>query len=186
MIIVIAAAVVFVAIFAWGLSRPLVRRIGLRNAVRRPREAALVMLGCILGTALIVGNSAVGDSFTASIRDQALSDFGNLDALVDYNTRAEWASASARLATASVRQVSTTTPAAIVRVPITTDASDRTSPRANMIEADYRRAGSIGGTTGARLGSGPAPGTAWVSRAMANSLGLRTGSTLTVHTNPAL
>ncbi|MEY2425330.1 MAG: putative transport system permease protein, partial [Actinomycetota bacterium] len=42
------------------------------------------------------------------------------------------------------------------------------------------------GTTGARLGSGPAPGTAWVSRAMANSLGLRTGSTLTVHTNPAL
>ncbi len=186
MIIIIAAALVFVGIFASALSRPLVRRIGLRNAVRRPREAALVMLGCILGTALIVGNSAVGDSYTASIRDQALGDFGNLDGLVDYNTRAEWADASARLATTSIRNVSTTTPAAVVRVPITTDASDRTAPRANMIEADYRRAGSIGAAPGLRLGSGPTPGSAWVSQAMATSLGLRVGSRLTVHTTPAL
>ena len=80
-----------------------------------PAKPLLVMLGCILGTALIVGNSAVGDSFTASIRDQALGDFGNLDGLVDYDTRAEWADGERAIcATTRSRNVSTTTPAAIV------------------------------------------------------------------------
>src|SRR4051812_2050826 len=77
---------------------PLVRRIGFRNAVRRPREAMLVMLGCVLGTALIVGSGAVATSFTASIRDQALTKLGPLDAKISYDTRDEWAAANARLA----------------------------------------------------------------------------------------
>ena len=50
------------------LRRPVLRRLAFRNAARRPRETALVILGSLLGTAIMTGSFVVGDTFTSSIR----------------------------------------------------------------------------------------------------------------------
>src|SRR5687767_15072788 len=47
--------------------KPVLRRLAVRNAIRRPRESALIVLGALLGTAIITGSAVVGDTFGASI-----------------------------------------------------------------------------------------------------------------------
>jgi putative ABC transport system permease protein len=157
-----------------------VRRIGLRNAVRRPREAALVMLGCILGTALIVGNGSVGDSFTYSLTTRALSDFGPLDAIVRYDNRDDWSAANAHISQALRKNVTAATAVTVMNAPVRAGGT-KTAPRANLIEADYRRAGGLTAGPGMEPGTGPAAGQAWVSRRLASRLALRVGDTVTVH-----
>jgi putative ABC transport system permease protein len=176
---IVAAGLVVVALVVVAIRNPLVRRIGLRNAVRRPREAALVMLGCILGTALIVGNASVGDSFTASIRHQALSDFGVLDATVSYDSRDSWAAGNARLAQVGSTNYAATSAVAVMNAPLTSEG--RAAPRANLIEADYRRAGPLAAAPGVTPGTGPTGKDVWVSRGLAQRLALHVGSPLTIH-----
>lgn len=62
--------------------RPGIRRIGVRNVARRPGEAALIILGSLLATALIVSSFIVGDSFRSSYRVNAEVRLGPLDQLV--------------------------------------------------------------------------------------------------------
>lgn len=82
----IAAVVVLVVllpVLAYDVvQRPLVRRLGLRNLARRPGEAALVVVGAMLGTALIVASFTIGDSVEASFRQRIVTDFGPLDVLL--------------------------------------------------------------------------------------------------------
>jgi putative ABC transport system permease protein len=59
--------------------RPGLRRLAVRNIVRRPGEAALVVLGSMLGTAIICTSFIVGDTFGASIRDIAPAKLGEVD-----------------------------------------------------------------------------------------------------------
>jgi len=58
------------------LRRPVLRRLALRNAARRPRETVLVILGSLLGTAIMTGSFVVGDTFTSSIRRGAYEQLG--------------------------------------------------------------------------------------------------------------
>ena len=60
---VVIALVIVVALVVTSIRRPLVRRIGMRNARRRPREGALVSLGCLLGTALIASSDELHQAF---------------------------------------------------------------------------------------------------------------------------
>ncbi len=177
MVVIALAIVVGFALIAISIRNPLVRRIGLRSALRRPREAALVMLGCLLGTALIVGSSAVGSSYTASIQEEALSELGPLDATVTYENRADWAAANARLAAEPIEDVDLAAAVATIVVPLTSDASTDPAPGATLIEADYRRATKLLRGDG----TGPGPGTAWASPALAERLNLKVGSAVTVH-----
>lgn len=64
------------------LRRPAIRRVGLRNLARRPGEAALVVLGSMLATALIVAAFIIGDSFGSSSRLHAETKLGPIDLLV--------------------------------------------------------------------------------------------------------
>src|SRR2546423_11622423 len=68
MIVVALVSLPFLFVLA---RRPVLRRLALRNAVRRPRETALVILGSLLGTAIMTGSFVVGDTFNASIRRTA-------------------------------------------------------------------------------------------------------------------
>ena len=178
MIPIALALIVGLALIVISIRNPLVRRVGVRNAVRRPREAALVMLGCLLGTALIVGSSAVGSSYTASIQDQALSELGQIDASVSYENRDDWSAANSRLAAEHVDDIALAAAVASVVVPLTSDTSDNPAPGATLIEADYRRATKL--LDGA--GIGPGPGTAWASPALAEKLNLTVGAVVTVQT----
>src|SRR5437762_13606782 len=59
--------------------KPVLRRLALRNAVRRPRETALVILGSLLGTAIMTGSFVVGDTFNALICRTAHTQLGPVD-----------------------------------------------------------------------------------------------------------
>src|SRR5262245_23630133 len=65
------------------LRRRNLRRMALRNMVRRPTEAVLVVVGAALGTAIITSAFVVGDTFDASIRDFGRTDYGPIDESVD-------------------------------------------------------------------------------------------------------
>ena len=78
--------ILFAAVAAWLVfllvRRPVLRRLALRQVVRRPAELVLVILGSMLGTALIVASLAVGDSLDRSVRQSAYDVLGPVDELV--------------------------------------------------------------------------------------------------------
>lgn len=62
--------------------RPTIRRLALRNLARRPGEAALVVGGSLLATALITASFLIADSFGTSVRALASDFWGPTDELV--------------------------------------------------------------------------------------------------------
>ncbi|MBA2609598.1 MAG: FtsX-like permease family protein [Actinobacteria bacterium] len=64
------------------IRRPTIRRLALRNLTRRRGEAALVILGSLLGTAIITAAFIVGDTLGASVRDHARTNLGPTDEVV--------------------------------------------------------------------------------------------------------
>ncbi len=66
-----------------GLSAVIVRLAG-RNTLRRKGEALLVVLGSLLGTAIITSSFVVGDTLHATIRDQARTRLGPIDEVASY------------------------------------------------------------------------------------------------------
>jgi putative ABC transport system permease protein len=71
------AVVTYLAIF-----RPVLRRLAVRQVVRRPTEALLVVLGSLIGTALIMASLVVGDSLDRSVRQVAYDTLGPVDEYV--------------------------------------------------------------------------------------------------------
>ncbi len=59
---------------AWGLA--------VRQAVRRPADSLLAVLGCLVGTAVVTSSLLVGASLEASVRDQAGARLGPVDVVV--------------------------------------------------------------------------------------------------------
>lgn len=74
-----AAGVLLLVIAVIAVRNRVMRRMALRNVIRRPGEAALVVVGSLLGTAIIVGSFAVGDS----LRQSAKADVYNVNGPVD-------------------------------------------------------------------------------------------------------
>ncbi len=62
-----------------GVRNPTIRRLALRNVTRRRGEAMLVVLGSLLGTAIITAALIVGDTLGASVRDNARTSLGPID-----------------------------------------------------------------------------------------------------------
>lgn len=181
MIIVFAALAVLVGLVAVLISQPLVRRFALRNVVRRPREAMLVMLGCLLGTSLVVGSFAVGDSFIKSVSDDAVAALGPLDAIVSFDNAETWGDGNRRLASLESPGVRASAAVATLETPMTAgDAA--AAPQARLLEMDYARAARLGQPADTGLsGRGPAAGHAWASPSLAAELGIKSGDSVQVH-----
>src|SRR6476469_6391262 len=81
--------------------RPVLRRLAIRNASRRPRETLLVLIGSLLGTAIITGSFVVGDTLNASLRRGAYTQLGPVDEVV--LTRDPDASAKALAAVRAIK-----------------------------------------------------------------------------------
>ncbi|MDP9021542.1 MAG: ABC transporter permease [Actinomycetota bacterium] len=75
-----AAAGAVVAVTA--VRHPAARRLGVRSAMRRPTETALVTLGALLGTAIITGSLVVGDALESSLQAGAFTQLGPVDETV--------------------------------------------------------------------------------------------------------
>ncbi|HUR78398.1 MAG TPA: FtsX-like permease family protein [Acidimicrobiales bacterium] len=64
------------------IRNPTIRRLALRNITRRRGEAVLVIIGSMLGTAIITAALIVGDTLGASVRDSARTELGPIDETV--------------------------------------------------------------------------------------------------------
>src|SRR5215210_6341356 len=69
--------------------RPFLRRLALRQIARRRGEAALVVVGSVLGTAIIVGSLIVGDTLNFSVRQTAYKNLGPIAEIVSSPTVAQ-------------------------------------------------------------------------------------------------
>lgn len=75
----VGASLVALTIAALAIRQTALRRLGIRFALRRPAEAVLVVLGSMLGTAIITGSFIVGDTLDASVRSSAWTQLGPID-----------------------------------------------------------------------------------------------------------
>ena len=89
-----AGLLVAVAMAARG---PLTRRLALRQLNRRRAEAALVVAGSVLGTAIIVGSLVVGDTLDHSFKQEAYRTLGVVDEVVGSPDPAQGQEAARRL-----------------------------------------------------------------------------------------
>ena len=81
-IFAVAALLVTVAVLFSMLRWPALRRLGLRNLTRRKWNTALVVVGSMVGTALISGSLVLGDSTGRFQENEARTTLGEIDEVV--------------------------------------------------------------------------------------------------------
>jgi putative ABC transport system permease protein len=80
--LVIILAVVLAAVAALALRNRVFLRLGVRNVRRRRARSALIVVGLMLGTAIITAALATGDTMSHTIRSAAVSALGQTDEVV--------------------------------------------------------------------------------------------------------
>lgn len=175
MIIVVVLSLPFLFVL---VRKPVLRRLALRNAVRRPRETALVILGSLLGTAIMTGSFVVGDTFNSSIRRMAYEQLGPVDEIVSANGIGAAPALQSRLGSlrdpnidGTLALTTTSASAASVTTPVVA------APKAQLLETDFAAAHSFGGDAHATgiSGSTPAPGEAAIGSDLARTLEVKVG-----------
>ncbi|HEV2811095.1 MAG TPA: FtsX-like permease family protein [Acidimicrobiales bacterium] len=168
--------------------RPVLRRLAMRNAVRRPREALLVVLGSLLGTAIITSSFVVGDTLDASFRQAAVTKLGPVDELVRTADAEEQQTLVERLRALDQRSddidgvLPLTTASASVAASTGSGEPQRAQPSATVVEADFALARTFGGdeaTTGI-AGRTPAKGRTALGEDLASRLRVRAGDEVTL------
>jgi len=169
--------------FLYVLARkPVLRRLAVRNSLRRPRETILVLVGSMLGTAIITGSFIVGDTLDGSIRAGAFTRLGPVDEIIG---------APSRRAVDELDQAVGRLPPTLVdgTLPITTASvtaakgTERAEPTALLVEVDFARARALGGdgrATGIE-GATPGPGEVVLGRDLAATLDAEVGTSIDVY-----
>jgi putative ABC transport system permease protein len=80
LVAVLALALAVVAVLA--ARNRVFLRLGVRNVRRRPGRSALIVVGSMLGTAIIAAALATGDSMSQTIRSSATAALGQTDEVV--------------------------------------------------------------------------------------------------------
>ncbi len=171
--------------FLWVLlRRPILRRLAVRNAVRRPREATLVVLGSMLGAAIVTGSLVVGDTMTASIRQVVHTHLGPVDELVSTQGPHEQRLLVRELRALDPSHADGVLPLATLEA-ATTSTGPRVlaAPRTQLVALDFSAARAFGGDPHATGISGPTPGLghAAISVDLARALRVGAGDRIAVH-----
>ncbi len=171
-----APVLVLLAVVVHGfLARPTFRRLAVRNATRRPGEAALVVFGSMLGTAIITSSFIVGDTLDRSIRDVARTSQGPIDQLVRVSDLGRLDAVVAVLAEPPLPETDGLLAAVRAEVTVATPAPDRRAePSSALVEVDFDEARAFGGDPRAtgldRAGPTPGPGEAVIGDDLARTL----------------
>ncbi len=167
--------------------RPVLRRLALRQVVRRRREATLVILGSMLGTAIIVGSLVVGDTLNFSVKQAAYENLGPIDETVTSTTIVQGQQVADRLA------VLRSDPAVdglltahgdLAAVTMGTGGARVAEPQVGVWDLDFGEAAAFGGaeSEGSGLtGPAPAPGQVVINADLASALGATAGDTVTFY-----
>ena len=136
-------------------------RLGLRNATRRRGRTALIVLGLMLGTAIISAALTTGDTMSHTIRTAAVASLGETDAVVSpRSAEAEddmalgGATSDEYFNTVMVRAVDRSlagsdladgvTPAIVEPIAMRNSATGQSEPRVMLFAADAARLGGFG------------------------------------------
>jgi putative ABC transport system permease protein len=82
LVLSITLVVVLGAVAILAVRNPVLVRLGVRNVRRRPARSALIVVGSMLGTAIIAAALATGDSMSQTIRSSATAALGRTDEVV--------------------------------------------------------------------------------------------------------
>jgi putative ABC transport system permease protein len=125
--------------------RPTFRSLALRNVSRRKGEAILVIVGSLLGTAIITASFVVGDTVEASIRDVARTALGPIDETVRLAQPDQLDQLDRAVADPPIADVDGTAPIRAAGVVAASTGPNRVSqPAANMLEIDFDRGRHLG------------------------------------------
>lgn len=169
--------------FLYVLARkPVLRRLAVRNALRRPRETALVLIGSMLGTAIITGSFIVGDTLDASIRAGAFTRLGPVDELIGAPSREALEELDRSVSALPRDAVEGALPVTTAAVSVAKGTA-RAEPDALLVEVDFSRARRLGGdeeSTGIE-GETPGAGEVVLGRDLASTLDARVGDTVDLY-----
>ncbi|MBI2706295.1 MAG: FtsX-like permease family protein [Actinobacteria bacterium] len=173
--VVYLVTIVFDLIF-----RPTRRRLALRNVSRRRGEAVLVVLGAMLGTAIIVSSLVVGDSVTASIVDAARTNLGPIDDIVRVTDVSKLAETSSVLRVPPLAGTDGTLDAVAANAAVATIGPNRRAvDTATLLETDFDEARAFGSDTAstglADAGATPAGQEAVINSRLARNLDVQPG-----------
>ena len=167
------------------VAQPVLRRLALRQVLRRPGEAVIVVLGSLLGTALIVASLAVGDSLDRSVRQTAYDVLGPIDETVRATSTIVADEAVSRLR--DLRGRSDVDGLLVVRQDLAsaargTGAARLAEPRIIVTELDFAQAARFGGPGASGLhAADPGPHGVVVNSTLAGALDLRRGDRVTFY-----
>ncbi len=179
----VAVAVMSVPFLVMLATKPVLRRLALGNIARRPRETLLVLIGSMLGTAIVTGSFIVGDTLDASLSRGATTKLGPIDVVVsaapEHNAAVQEA-----LAGLDSPRVDGVLPITSLNVVASTDEpAPRAEPAAYLLEVDFAAAHTFGGDpeiTGID-GPTPEPGSTAIGADLAERLDATPGDVIVVH-----
>ena len=177
----IVVGVVLALVLFQALRRPVLRRLAVRDATRRPTETLLVVAGSLLGTALITGSLIVGDTLDHSIKATAFTQLGPVDEVVTVPDAGQAALLEDRIRALDDPRVDGSITAVGVRTAVA--AGDLAEPDTQLIELDFEAARDFGSDPAATGISGPTPaeGSAVVTEDLAARLELTEGDQMTAY-----
>ncbi|MGH9285221.1 MAG: hypothetical protein ACRD0M_06035, partial [Acidimicrobiales bacterium] len=178
---VVVASLPFIFIL---LRRPVLRRLAIRHIRRRPREVALILLGALLGTAIITGSAVVGDTLRASIRRGVFTQLGPVDEVVVTAGLAVPDELRAAVAAAAPDDVDGVLPLVMAGAAVaTTRPAPKAEPRTSVIEVNFALARAFGGDPEATGIDGPTPATGFAVATddLAATLDIEPGDEVDIH-----
>ena len=181
---------VYAALLILAIRRPLLARLALREAVRRPGQSAVVVLGLMIGTMAIFAVQVLGDSFLESQTRGAFLAWGHVDLLAANGGRFFDPALAAELASDPGLQTSLAGVQAGVELPSSVTDIDRANAKPLVVLVGFDPAtqaafGSYLLTDGkATNGQDLAPGEVLISASLANALEARSGDRLSVSIGP--
>jgi len=176
----------YAALFVLAIRRPLLARLALREAVRRPGQSAIVVLGLMVGTVAIFSSQVMGDSFRESQTQEAYLAWGHVDMVAADGGRFFDPAIASKLATDPGLKSSLAGVQAGVELPSSVVDLDRgnAKPLVTLVGFDPATQGPFGSyvlTDGkTTLGQDLASDQVLVSASLASALEARTGDRLRI------
>ncbi|MEY2399149.1 MAG: putative transport system permease protein [Actinomycetota bacterium] len=164
---------------------PTIRRLAMRNLTRRRGEAVLVVLGSLLGTAIITAAFIVGDTLGASVRDNARTALGPIDETIRVSGLHDTSSIVKDLAARPVPNTDGALAITIGGISVKTSGrAPYAEPFAGINEVDYDSARAFGGNANAtgfaNAGATPKNLEADISKELAKKLHAKAGDAIHV------
>jgi putative ABC transport system permease protein len=82
LVLPVALGVVLAVVVGLALRKPVLLRLSARYAARRKGRTALIVVGLMLGTAMVTAALNTGDTMTYTIRSAVLSGLGSVDEVI--------------------------------------------------------------------------------------------------------